>query len=552
MERFSHVKNVGLLVILAFLFLMAGNNLISLTHPDEVFYAQTAKEMLVHHSWLVPYIFDYPQFEKPILFYWLLAVSFKFFGITPFVARFWPALFGIIGVIITYWFSWMLFRDKKISFMSGFILATSFIYLALSRAVLTDMVFSILVVLTIVLFYASYIFPRWKTKGLIMSFGISGLAVLTKGVLGIVFPCGVILIFLLYKKNVKFLWCRATLIGVILFSIIALPWHIYMYHQFGNSFIKEYWQNVHVRRIFEAEHQKSNTWYFYPLVMLGSVFPWGFFWPPVLYFIFYEFREKKSYRTQFVFLFIIIAVIWGTMQVAASKLASYIFPLFPALAILFARYFSVVGKDYKITQSARIFFILLGITLLIVAVGVLSAGSHYRQYVGDLLYPRIIAGVLVGIASVLFFTVWRKYWMLAFWATGSITAVFLIFILLGRSQAEPWISCKEISEKLKKVDNSNTPVLCSKFYVRGVRFYTDRKVAVVDINGSGFFSPHPIPFFKTFTDLNNFLQEHSVTYGVLKKSNVQDLERLVPGAYRMKVLAVEGGKYLVRIVKNND
>ncbi len=112
----SHKKLILILIFFSYFCHMFGNGRVALSHPDEVFYAQTAKEMLVHHSWLTPYIFDQPQFEKPFLFYWLLAVARKFCGDSPFVARFWPAFFGMLGVVVTYLMAWMLIANKRLVF----------------------------------------------------------------------------------------------------------------------------------------------------------------------------------------------------------------------------------------------------------------------------------------------------------------------------------------------------------------------------------------------------------------------------------------------------
>ena len=95
-----HKRSIHVILLIAFcvLFFFAGNNNMHLTNPDEVFYAQTAKEMAHHHTWLVPILFDQPQFEKPILTYWFLRLSDILFGTTPFAARFFPAVFGMLGV----------------------------------------------------------------------------------------------------------------------------------------------------------------------------------------------------------------------------------------------------------------------------------------------------------------------------------------------------------------------------------------------------------------------------------------------------------------------
>jgi hypothetical protein len=98
-EGKKHLFLIIVLCVLSLFTLMIGNDGVSLTHPDEVFYNQTAKEMIAHRSWLTPYLFGQPQFEKPILTYWLLIVAIKIFGLTAFAARFMPSLFGILGVL---------------------------------------------------------------------------------------------------------------------------------------------------------------------------------------------------------------------------------------------------------------------------------------------------------------------------------------------------------------------------------------------------------------------------------------------------------------------
>ena len=84
----NNFKRILILIALSYVVLMLGNGILSLTNPDEVFYAQTAKEMIQHKTWATPYLFDQPQFEKPIFLYWCLRASFIIFGVTSFAARF--------------------------------------------------------------------------------------------------------------------------------------------------------------------------------------------------------------------------------------------------------------------------------------------------------------------------------------------------------------------------------------------------------------------------------------------------------------------------------
>ena len=90
-EKSSHIKLILILSIFAYFILMFGNGIVSLTHPDEVFYIQSSREMLHHGKWFTPMLFDGVHFEKPFVSFMLFSLAIKLFGLTPFVARFWPA-----------------------------------------------------------------------------------------------------------------------------------------------------------------------------------------------------------------------------------------------------------------------------------------------------------------------------------------------------------------------------------------------------------------------------------------------------------------------------
>ena len=101
-EDRSHKILVGILLVFAYFMLMFGNGIVSLTHPDEVFYIESAKEMVENGKWFTPMIFDEVQFEKPFFAFALFAGAIKWFGLNSAAARFWPAFFGILGVAVVY------------------------------------------------------------------------------------------------------------------------------------------------------------------------------------------------------------------------------------------------------------------------------------------------------------------------------------------------------------------------------------------------------------------------------------------------------------------
>lgn len=551
-NKMSHTRLVLLLLAISYFLLMFGNDIVSLTHPDEVFYIQTAKEMITRNEWLTPYIFDAPQFEKPIFTYWLLIIAIKIFGLTPFASRFWPAAFGMIGVVATYALVILMFKNKRMAFVSSVILATSLIYVTLSRAVLTDMIFSIWVVLSLVLFHFGFCHRRFKDIGIILCCVFSGIAILTKGPLGLAFPCVIILAYLSYKRELSYLKTHATLWGLLLLVLIAVPWHALMIKWYGQIFTNEYFHNVHIRRIMEAEHQKSNTWYFYLMTMVVGIFPWSLFLIPAVWLIFTRLKKSHGDKDHIVFLLFWISCVVAMMQSAQSKLASYIFPVFPAIAVVMGYYFETLLKNEEegLVKISRTLGCILAVFLFLGALGAIVFARKEIDLIVNL-RPIYIFSILSLICSAaLFLFSKKKQWVGMISSLASVIVIVLAFLFSGHSYAEPWVSCQLISNALKQKDASDSVILCSKFYVRGVRFYTDRKTAVIDINGEGFFSPHPIPFLNKDHEVRQFLNSHPVTYCIVKKGNVEDLQRITDGNFRIEHIEEIGGKYLLKISKS--
>src|SRR5208283_3853921 len=102
---------------------LVGNNSFSLTDPDEVFYCQTAKEMTAKNEWLTPFIFGQPQFEKPVLTFWLLEIAFK---------------------------------DERKAFLSALLLATCAFFFGMGKTVFTDMIFTVFILCSFTSFMLAF------------------------------------------------------------------------------------------------------------------------------------------------------------------------------------------------------------------------------------------------------------------------------------------------------------------------------------------------------------------------------------------------------------
>jgi len=544
-HKINHLKLVLILLVLGFFFLVLGNGILSLTNPDEVFYVQSAKEMAQQHTWMTPYLFGQPQFEKPVLTYWVLRLSFLIFGISNFGVRFFPAIFGILGVLSVYFLGWYGFKDEKKAFLSALILMSGVVYIGLARMVYTDMIFSIFILLSLVSFYWGYSSENKKTPGILLFFVFSGLAVLTKGPLGLLMPFLTVAAFLLIEKNLKFIFCRSSLWGILIFSLIALPWYAFMIAKYGHSFTYEFFYNDHIRRILETEHSRNDTWYFYPMTMILCTFPWSLF--TVASLIFFPQKLFKKERSFHIFLACWIVAVFLVFQFAHSKLVSYIFPLFPALALLAGDF--VYDALSSVSRNRILLFVLLASSLILLAIplGLIIAWDKYSIYLSSKIpvYATIAAFAFLG--GMMLYYIFKHKLLKSNYLLAAVPVLLLVIAASISSDLEPYFSSQNACQYLSDIQNLNGTVLCSKFFTRGVKYYTGKEVAAVDINGAPFFSPHPIPFLDSEQKVRGFLRSQPVTYCVVRKSTANDIERLTGNEFKSTILKIAGDEYVLRI-----
>ncbi len=542
-----YIRHVLALFVISYVFLMAGNNILSLTDPDEVFYAQTAKEMLKESSWMTPYLFGQPQFEKPILTYWLLRLSFEIFGVSSFSARFFPAFVGILGVLGAYIFTFSVFKDSRRAWWAAIFTMSNGLYFGLSRTVFTDLIFTVFIFFSLAAFFFGYSHTGKKRAGILLFFIFSGIAVLTKGPLGFLIPFFIALSFLVIKKDYRFLFCRDTLLGFLLLCAISVPWYALMISKYGASFTHEFFYNDHFRRLFEAEHIANDTWYFYPVAIIGCIVPWSLYLVAGLGHWVRSLRQKKS--SIHLFLLCWVAVTLAIFECAHSKLVSYIFPLFPALAVFLADYvvFNLESKPSKTFYSA-----LWGTALLLICIpaGLFFATIHFSSYVLNTAPVYIFMGVLFVYLLFSVYLLIRRKFAAHIACVSLILPIILFFAFVMHDDFESFASSRNICDALEQAHTVNNVILVSRAYARGVHFYTDKDVAVIDINGSGYFSPHPITFLSSDSMVRDFLDRQNITYAILKKGNVKDVRRIAEIGFSYEVLGVYGDKYLLMITKH--
>ena len=538
----KNLKHIFILFILSYLFLILGNGILSLTNPDEVFYAQTAKEMIQHKSWLTPYLFGAPQFEKPVFLYWLLRIGLVLFPNTNFAVRFFPALFASFGVIAVYFLALIGFQNEKKAFISSLILLSCGLYIGLARTLFTDMIFSIFILFSLLSFYWSYSWNSKKGVGIILFFIFSALAVLTKGPLGFLIPLLSVLLFLFIRRDIGFLFCKYSLWGFAIFVAVSLPWYVFMIIKYGSSFTHEFFYNDHIRRFFTAEHLGNDKWYFYPFSMIGCMFPWSLYTLASLIWLFRNIRKDRSPIN--IFLFSWVVSVFIIFQPAHSKLVSYIFPMFPALALITGNFIYSTALFENKNRALFVISIIMAFILFLIPAAAMFLLPKFSIYLSSKI-PAYAAITLLFVFSGLFLSfILRKRFLRAIFTLSFMIPALLFIVPFIHNSIEPYVSSKLISEYLLKNYKVTNPIICSKFFARGVRYYTDKEIVII---GSNFFSPHPVTCLGSDQQIKDYLRSNPVTYCILKKSSAEDIKRIADKEYKFSILKIIGNEYLLQI-----
>ncbi|MBI3802700.1 MAG: glycosyltransferase family 39 protein [Nitrospirae bacterium] len=419
--RFLSNRNaaVGLLLVTTFLFFFKLGS-IYLFDVDEAVFSEATREMVETGDWITPHYNEVNRYDKPILFYWMMALSYRLFGINEFGARFASAAMGVALVWMTYRFV-SAHRGARAGWVSGFILATSLEMIGLAHSAITDMTLTFFVSLALFGFFQGYAAtdPGPKRWGYWGCFVGMALAMLTKGLIGIVFPGAIILLFILLTGRLPIVLKEARPVsGTLLFMAVALPWYLLEFSVNGLEFFQAFFIKHHLTRYTEVVSGHRGPFYYFILVILIGFFPWSAFFPAALFHAVPKnlkaFRAQSPDRQLPLFTLLWFAIIFIFFSASKTKLPNYIATLFPAMAVLVGLWWEEQQvSDRWLKRSA--FFLaaigfLLGTGLMVAPTFVMKAQaqlppSPFLDVLPELTAPlKIVAAVLfLGMLTAAYF-----------------------------------------------------------------------------------------------------------------------------------------------------
>ena len=339
------VRLAWIFLILATLYFCYFHNLgaLGFVGPDEPRYAWIARDMAESGDWVTPRLYGHPWFEKPVLYYWGAALSFKLFGVNEAAARLPSAFFALFATLAMAWLAWRLYGAETSRWLL-LLLPTTVGMIGFSHAAATDMPFS--ATLTIAMVFAasivgltrnenSPIIPRTPWFALIFFGFFLGLAVLAKGPAAIILSGGAVLLWALFTKRWRDAFRCLHPVAIACFCLTALPWYLLCSRrnpEFFRVFIIEH----NFKRFLTPEFQHIQPFWFYIPIILVALFPWTLFLAPVKISALRDWRNRYAYNPTF--LFFISSALFPIIFFSASqsKLPGYILPAVPPLAILLA------------------------------------------------------------------------------------------------------------------------------------------------------------------------------------------------------------------------
>ncbi len=327
MSRSTRVALVILLIIgLPFLFARLDQPLLD---PDEGLYASIAQEMLSRHDWVVPHVNGLPYLEKPPLYFWLTALTFRLVGQTEWAVRLWSALATLGAVLLTWRIGRRLYGERA-GLLAGLVLTTVVGNALYVRKASTDQLVIFCLTLTLYGFLRDVERPgRGRTRFLWLYVG-AALSVLAKGFIGLVFPVLIVGLGLVLVRRCS--WRELNLArGAALFLVIAAPWHVAAAWR-SSTLFGFYVLDNHLLRFLNARRFVEDDVPISTLGFLLASFLWAFPWG-----VFTLARAAPAASPAARWRPVVVAwalVVVGLFALSRFKHEYYGLPAFPALAIL--------------------------------------------------------------------------------------------------------------------------------------------------------------------------------------------------------------------------
>jgi 4-amino-4-deoxy-L-arabinose transferase-like glycosyltransferase len=445
---------------------------------DEPIFAATAREMMERGDWVVPVFNGGVLPDKPAAMYWLMIAGYFLFGTTEFAARCGSAFFSIGVVLLTWQLGRRLF-SAEVGFWGGLVLATSLSFDVVARAATPDALLVFFSTLALFCFVAGgtprqrrgtarslvttaplSAMPGWRAYAAM--YAAMGLAVLTKGPVGVVLPTAAIGIYLLIagrRRDVggrpgecdaiqlaanktrvakalgqaaavfqpthvlRTIWSMRPLTALAAVAAVAGPWYVWVGMRTHGQWLEGFIGVHNIGRFLHAMEHHRGPFYYYLIAVVIGFFPWSLFLTPLFRQCIGRIRRGHRWQPGYQLMIAWIAVYMVFFSLAQTKLPNYILPTYPALALLAGAWIAHwLRRPSRVApRDLHAAWLLLALVGLGVAVGLPVAAHKFLQ--GEVVLGIVGVPLVAGAALAWHFTR-RKQPRRAAWSMAAAAASF--------------------------------------------------------------------------------------------------------------------------------
>jgi 4-amino-4-deoxy-L-arabinose transferase-like glycosyltransferase len=333
----------GLLLVLVAAALLLGARIgdLPLLDPDEAKHAQVAREMLEAERWLEPLVYGQPYHHKPSLLYALIGLCYRLFGVGELGARMVPAVAGLLMVALVYLHASR--RRVADGLLASLLLMASALFFAVARFTNFDGL------LALATFGAVVALSRWidseggDTRSLVCGAALAAFGVLVKGPAAAVMLAIPVIVCgrgaLRHTPVAVYLAATACFVGIV--GAWLIPTFI-LHPEYVRDFL---WVHNVQRYSVDADLFHPEPFWFFLPVLLVTLLPWS---PIVPGAVVAAWRRGGGDR----FLAVYAAWVVVFFSLSNGKLATYVLPAYPALAVLAARWLNHEQRRPRGAMSA--------------------------------------------------------------------------------------------------------------------------------------------------------------------------------------------------------
>ena len=511
------LKKIHIQIILLWLFLVIiGLNGRSYLPIDETRYVTVAWNMWLNNDYWVPYLNGVAYSHKPPLLFWLINLGWKIFGVNDWWPRLVPSLFALASVFVTRKIAGRLWPEQiSIKDNASLILIGSGLWVLYSTALMFDMMIAFFTALGIWGLLIA-LQDNGKKGWMLFALAIGG-GLLAKGptILLQLLPVALLAAWWninptkkLNTKNWYLPLFYAVLGGAAIALVWAIPAGIHGGHDYQRAI---FWGQTADRMVDSFAHNRPFWWYVPILPLL--LFPWllwGRFWQGI--------KLNKTPELGIRFCIAWALPVFIAFSFISGKQIHYILPIFPAFALLIAR-FSHISD----TPNTRVSVLLIAIATALIGIILIAFPLYQRAHPSLTAWiqniPLWLGGLIIVSAFLIYFlpkkTVANTIAQLGVISIALVTISMFVLI----NAAGDAYDVRPISAQLKILELSNTPVAYIGKYP-GIFNFVGRLNQSPDIISAdevpAWFAAHPngrlIEYFKRNKPINQTQAEHVQAY----------------------------------------